>query len=290
MTFLQVIISGILLGGIYSLISVGLSLLFGVLRIVNFAHGEFLMLSMFLGYWMYNLYQLDPYLSLLIVVPASAVFGWILYRILIRGVLGQSDMVYILTTVALSIVLQNLALLFFGPDERAIQTVSSSIQIGEIFISTTRLIGFIGSILLVVGLILFLKKTYLGKAIMAVAQDKRAASYVGINVDKVYMITFILSVMCVGVAGSLILPIFSVSPHIGTYLVLIAFVVVVIGGLGNINGVIPGGILIGVVEALSGYYLSVSWKEIIYFIIFLLVLSLRPAGLFGKKGSEVVGH
>lgn len=285
MDFLQVLISGILIGGIYGLVSLGLSILFGVLRIVNFAHGEFLMLGMFLTYWLYNFLSLDPYISMIIVIPASALFGVIIYYVFIKGILGQSDMVYILTTVALSTLLQNLVLVFIGPNERAIQTTlgTDSIMIGGIAIGVTKLIAFIVSIVITLALILFLKKTFIGKAILAVSQDRNAAKYVGINVNKIYLITFIISTVCVGIAGAVILPIYSVSPHIGAYFVLIAFVIVVTGGLGNIYGVIPAGILIGVVEAVSGYYLPVSFKEIVYFLIFLLVLTLKPSGLFGVK-------
>ena len=287
MIFLQILISGVLIGGIYALVSIGLSLLFGVLKVVNFAHGEFLMLSMFASYWLYNSFTIDPYIGLFIIIPLSIIFGAIIYSVFIKGILNQSDMVFILTTVALSIVLQNLALLFFGPQEIAIQTSysTSSIMIGGLSIGVTKLIAFIASILLVLCLLFFLKNTFMGKAIMAVAQDKDAAKYVGINVNRVYLITFIIATVCVGIAGAILLPIYSVSPHIGAYFVLIAFVVVVTGGLGNLHGVIPAGILIGIVEALSGYYWAVSFKEVAYFMIFLLVLSLRPSGLFGRKGA-----
>jgi len=288
MDFLQVLISGILIGGIYALVSLGLSLLFGVIKIVNFAHGEFLMLAMFFSYWLYSAFLIDPYVSLLFVIPVSAIFGAIIYKVFIKGVLHASEMVHILTTVALSIVLQNLVLMFIGPNERAVQTVygSSSIMIGDLSIGVTKLLAFVAAIIVTGALLIFLKKTFVGKAIMAVAQDKTAAQYVGINVNKIYLITFIIATVCVSIAGTMILPIYSISPHIGSYFVLIAFVVVVTGGLGNIYGVIPAGLLIGIVEAVSGYYLPVSLKEVIYFSIFLLVLIVRPSGLFGKiKGG-----
>lgn len=288
MVLLQVIISGILLGGVYSLLGLGLSLLFGITRVTNFAHGEFIMIGMFSSLWFYKSFELDPLISVFVVIPISIVIGWILYKLVIGPIIGKGDLVAILTTLGLSTALQNLALMIFGPDQNGVKSAlgSSSIQLGDISIGTTRLLIFVLSLLLVALVVFFLNKTYLGKSMKAVAQDERAAKYIGINVKNVYMLTFILSMVLTGIAGSMLTAIYPVYPSIGSYFILISFVVVVIGGLGNIYGLIPGAILIAVIESLSGYYLSTSSKEIMYFLVFLLVLYFKPAGLFGRPGSE----
>lgn len=290
-TLLQVLVSGILLGGIYSLVSVGLTLVFGVIRVINFAHGEFLMLAMFATLFAVKMSGANPYLTVLFIAPIFFVVGVLTFRLVIKPIIGSPTVTQIFATVGLSIVLQNLALLVWGPNYQAIQTqiASASIKLAGISISQTRLIAFVIAIAITVLLLLFLKYTYLGRAISAVAQDREAAKIVGIDVFFVYSLAFGIAIAITSIAGVILMPIYGVFPGTGAGFVLVSFVVVVIGGLGNVSGAIAGGIFIGLVEALSGYFLPVAFKEASYFLIFILVLWVRPAGLFGKRGFEQVG-
>lgn len=290
--FLQVIISGLLIGGIYALISMGLNLILGVVRIINFAHGEFVMVAMYMSFIFYMVWGLDPYVSAIFVTISLFVFGVIIQRIMIQPILDTPATVKIFVTLGLSIALQNLALMIWNADYRSVQTSyqTSVINLGEVAISVPRLIAFLGAVVIAIGLYWFLKSTMLGKAIRAVAMERQAAALVGINVKKIYLIAFGIGSALVGLAGSLLMPIYYVYPTIGTMFVLIAFVVVVLGGMGSIFGAFFGGLLIGLVEGLAGIFISPGLKEAVYFIIFILVLLFRPSGLFSLgKGSEEVG-
>jgi branched-chain amino acid transport system permease protein len=290
--FIQIVISGILVGGIYALISMGLNLILGVVRIINFAHGEFLMIAMYISFLFYVTLGLDPYLSAPIVVLLLFGFGCLVQRVIIQPILDTSATVKIFATLGLSIALQNLALMIWNADYRNVNTSyqTSVIQLGEVAISVPRLIAFTIAIMIAVGLFFFLKNTLLGKAIRAVAMERRAASLMGIHVKKIYLIAFGIGSALVGLAGSLLMPIYYVFPTVGTLFVLTAFVVVVLGGMGSMFGAFLGGLLIGLVEALAGVLISPGLKEAVYFVIFILVLLFRPSGLFSLgKGSEEVG-
>ncbi|RFU64823.1 branched-chain amino acid ABC transporter permease [Peribacillus glennii] len=292
MTLLQTLISGLLLGGIYSLISMGLNLILGVVRIINFAHGELLMIAMYISFLFYSTMGLDPYVSAILVIACLFLLGIITQRFLIQPILDTPASTKIFATLGLSIALQNLALMTLSADHFSVRTSYQSdvINIGELAISIPRLIAFIVAISVAVLLYLFLKKTMTGKAIRAVAMQRQAAYLMGVNVKKIYLLAFGIGSALVGLAGAMLMPIYSVYPTLGTTFVLIAFVVVVLGGMGSMFGAFFGGLIIGLVEALSGVLLDTGLKEAVYFAIFILVLLFRPSGIFSLgKGAEEVG-
>jgi branched-chain amino acid transport system permease protein len=286
----QVAVSGLLLGGVYALISIGLTLIFGVMRVINFAHGEFLMVAMYATFWLYTLYGLDPYVSVFIVTGLLFLLGIATQGVIIRPILRGSASMQIFATVGLSIVLQNLALVLWKADYRAVDALHSRtvISFGPLLIGGSRLVAFLAALAITAALFLVLRRTYLGKAIRSVTQDRTAAMLMGINIGRINLITFGIGSAMVGIAGSLLMPIYPAFPTVGTYFVLIAFVVVVLGGMGNVTGAFLGGLIIGLVEAFSGFYIP-ALKEAVYFAVFVLVLWIRPTGLFGVVGAEEVG-
>lgn len=284
-------ISGLLLGGIYAVISIGLTLIFGVTRIINFAHGEFLMLAMYGTFWLWSFYGMDPYVSLIFVTPAMFVVGLLSQWLLIQPIMGAPPIAQLFVTVGLSITLQNAALLAWQADYRTVRTsyATSAVDVGSILISIPRLAAFCLALLMAFSFFLLFKYTYLGKALRAVAQDRRSAMLMGINVRRIYLLSFGIGAACVGVAGAALMPMYYTFPTVGTYFVLTAFVVVVLGGMGSMMGACVGGLAIGVIEALSGFFIAPALKEAVYFVIFVFMLLLRPAGLFGQRGAEEVG-
>lgn len=288
LTMLQTLISGLLLGGIYSLISMGLNLILGVVRIVNFAHGEFLMIAMYASFLFYSTMGLDPYVSGILVIALLFLLGVITQRFMIQPILDTPDTTKVFATLGLSIALQNLALMVMGANHMSVSTSyqSAVINLGELAISIPRLIAFIIAISVAILLYLFLQKTMVGKAVRAVAIQRQAAYLMGINVKKIYLLAFGIGVGLVGLAGAILMPIYSIYPTLGTSFVLIAFVVVVLGGMGSMFGAFFGGLIIGVVEALSGVLIDTGLKEAVYFIIFILVLLFRPSGIFGLGKAE----
>jgi branched-chain amino acid transport system permease protein len=291
MIFIQVLVNGLFLGGIYSIISIGLTLIFGVVRVINFAHGEFLMISMYISYFSHSVFGLNPYLSLLINVPLMFLIGMGTDQAIIRPLRNAPPYMQIFATVGLSIALMNLALFLFTGDYRAINMPFAKrvIQVGDIYFNYARLIIFLASILASLLLYLFLRNTDVGKQIRAIAQDRTAVKLMGIRLNRIYMITFGIGSALVGLAGGLLTPVYYVFPSVGFYFVLTAFVVVVLGGMGNIMGAFLGGLIIGMVDSLSGYYIEPSLKEVVYYVIFLLVLIFRPSGLLGMVGAEEMG-
>lgn len=291
MVLAQLLVSGLLLGGVYALISVGLTLIFGVLRVINFAHGEFLMVGMYITYWLFTLYGVDPYVSLFVVPVVLFALGMVVYAVIVRRTIGAPSVVQTFATAGLSIALQNLALMLWNGDFRSIQAplASSTVTLAGVTVSLPRLVAFLVAMSLAGALYAFLQYTYTGKAIRATALDRNVAQLMGVNIHRIYLLTFALGIALVGVAGPLLMPIYYVNPTVGLHFVIIAFVVVVLGGLGSLGGAVLGGLLIGLVETLSGYYIGTSWQQALYFLIFLLVLILRPSGLFGIRGAEEVG-
>jgi branched-chain amino acid transport system permease protein len=294
--FLQLLISGILLGGIYALSSIGLTLIFGVMKIVNFAHGEFLMISMYLAFWLFHLFHIDPYVSILVLVPLLFVIGVLVYHILIRPTIGASVLTQIFVTVGLSIIIENLVLLFWSADFRTVslEYLKTQIILGpypslgleELIINPARLIAFALGLSLAVVFYLFLKYSYTGKVIRATSQDRTTALLMGINIDKVYRLTFAIGIMLMGVAGALMIPIYTAHPFIGFDFVLIMFVIVVFGGMGSVVGAMVAGIFIGIIEVFSSFFIGPDSKQAVYFLVFIAVLVIRPEGLFGLKGEE----
>ena len=284
--YLQSITSGLLIGGVYALVAVGLTLIFGVMKIINFAHGEFLMLGMYFSFFLSTLLGIDPYVAILLAVPLFIALGWAIHVFLIRPVLGAPDMIQILLTVGISLVLQNLALFFFSPDFQSLKLDYGikTFQLWGVHVSLVRLLAFAVALSVIGGLYLLLQKTDMGKALRACAEEREGALAVGINVEKMYKIAFGLGITCVAIAGIVMTPFFYISPNVGIPFTLVAFVVVVLGGLGNIPGALVGGLIVGVVESLGEIMLpAASLKSLATFTIFILILLLRPQGLFGQK-------
>jgi branched-chain amino acid transport system permease protein len=284
-TIIQLIINGLLLGGIYALLSVGLTLIFGVLEIVNFAHGEFLMISMYVTFLLFSVLGIDPYLSLIIVIPAFFLFGFAIEKILIKPILNDPPLNQIFATIGLGLIFSNLALFFFKADYRTVKTSYSNANLifGNYFISVPRLIAFAIAIALIAALILYLKKTFTGKAIRALAQQRKAAMLMGINVHTTYAIAFGMGIAAVGAAGAVLMPLFFVFPTVGSLFSLIAFVVVILGGYNSLAGSLVAGLIIGLIEGFSGFFISPHLKEVVYFVLFIFILIFRPTGLFGKR-------
>jgi branched-chain amino acid transport system permease protein len=270
---------------------VGLTMVFGVLRVINFAHGEYLMLAMFTSYFFVVGIGMPVYATIAVSAVIFFAFGILTYWLIFKPIINAPTIAQIFVTVGLGTVLQNLALIFFGPDFHGINTTIAlkSFNFFGVSVSASRLVAFLAALVITMGLMVFMKHTYIGRAISAVSQDRNAAKIVGINLDFIYSLAFGIAIALVSVAAVCILPIYGVFPTVGVSFQLLAFVIVIIGGLGNIPGALIGGILIGVVEVLSGYFLSIAFKEAIYFIIFIVVLWIKPAGLFGKRGFEQVG-
>ncbi len=291
MIFLQLLVNGLLLGGIYALISIGLTLIFGVVRVINFAHGEFLMISMYISYYCYSLLGLNPYWSLLINFPLMFLIGMGMDQIIIRPLRNAPAYMQVFATVGLSILLINLALFIFTGDYRAIDLpfTKKVLQVGGIYLNYPRVIIFSATIVITVLIYLFLKNTDTGKQIRAISQNRTAARLMGFKLNRIYMITFGIGSGLVGIAGGLLTPVYYVYPTVGVYFVLTAFVVVVLGGMGNMMGAFLGGLIIGIVDALSGYYINPALKETVYYVIFVLVLIFRPSGLMGLVGAEEMG-
>jgi branched-chain amino acid transport system permease protein len=286
--YLQSVISGLLIGGVYALIAVGLTLIFGVMKIINFAHGEFLMFGMYFAFFLSTLFGIDPYLSAIMALPVFLLFGWGIQTFLIRPVLGAPDMIQILLTVGISLVLQNLALFFFSADFQSLNLSYSGMtfEVGSARVSLSRLMACVVALSVAGGLYLFLQKTDLGKALRACAEEREGALAVGIDVERMYKVAFGLGISCVAIAGILMTPFFYIAPTVGVPFTLTAFVVVVLGGLGNIPGALVGGLIVGLVESLGEIMLpAASLKSLATFSIFILILLLRPQGLFGQKLS-----
>jgi branched-chain amino acid transport system permease protein len=289
-TIIQLVISGLLIGSIYALMSIGLTLIFGVLRVVNFAHGEFLMIAMY-GAWAFSkLLGLNPYVAAVAVVPAMFLFGALVYRLVIGSALEKPHLVVVFATMGLSIFLQNAALMAMTADLRDVPPIfGRSISVGHVFIKGELLLGFVVTLVCTIALQWVIKYTFLGKAIRATVQDGEAAKLMGIDVPKIFLITFAAGSALVGLAACVMLPLFSVFPTVGLNFVLIAFVIVVLGGMGSIEGALLGGFCVGVVQSVSSYYVAPAFGQLFFFLLFLLVMIFRPNGLFGQKGAATLG-
>ena len=287
----QLGVSTVLLGGIYALVAVGLTLIFGIMRVVNFAHGEFLMLGMYVAFWAYTLWNLDPYFVLFVSIPLFFGIGFLTYVLVMRGVIHASHNVQIFTTVGLSTALQNAALVLWAGDFRTVRPWHSSVVIrvlGMAF-NLSQVVAFAIAVALTLALFAFMKWTHTGRVMRATAQDHDAATLMGIDTDKVYRLTFAIGIACVGAAGVLVSPLYAVYPTAGLQFVLLAYVVVVLGGLGDMLGAMLGSLIVAAVEVVGSYFFGIAWKEVFYFTLFIAVLVFRPAGLFGQRGAETLG-
>jgi branched-chain amino acid transport system permease protein len=272
-------------GAVYALIALGLTLVYGVLHIINFAHGATLTAAMFAVFVLHSVFRIDPYIAVFILTPLFFGLGYAVQRFVINPASHGSDSNILLVTLGLSIIIENALLAGFRSDTRSIDVPYgfSVIEIGNLFLSTPRVIAFFASFAVAGVLGLMLLRTDTGKAIRAVAKEKTGAALSGINVEHIYAVTFGLGAACLAIAACLLMPTFLVNPRIGNAFVLVAFTIVVLGGMGSIGGALVGGLIIGVVESLSGLYLGESLGQVGIFLIFILVLLFRPTGLFGAK-------
>ena len=286
---LSALLNGLTTGAVYALIALGLTLIYGVLHIINFAHGASLMMALYGVYALKERWGIDPYVALPLMVPAMFVLGYALQRGVINRASHGKDENILLVTLGVSIVLENLALLFFKSDTRTIDTAYtlSTVAIGpeavQVMVSLPKLVAFAGALVVSALLIVILQRTDLGRAIRAVAKEKQGARLMGIDVEHVYAMCFGLGLACLGAAACFLLPAYYVNPQVGNGFVLVAFTVVVLGGMGSFAGALLGGLLIGVVESFGGLFLGESLGQVGIFVIFIAVLLLRPQGFFGAK-------
>jgi branched-chain amino acid transport system permease protein len=283
--FLQSLISGILVGGVYALIGVGLTIIFGVMRIINFAHGDLLMVGMYLTYFIFKLAGIDPFVSIAVSIPILFLWGAFLQKTIINRVLGALPQNQILLTIGLGLIMSNTVMLLFTSDYRILTTrySSSSFDVAGISISTPLAISFGITAAITAALYWFLMMTDTGQAVRATAQDREAAQLMGINVRRMSVIAFGLGTALAGTAGALISPTYYIFPQVGGAFTLKAFVIVVLGGMGSVVGATLGGVIIGATESLAAAYVSSGLKELFVYILFLLILLFKPAGLLGKS-------
>ncbi|MEN8244852.1 MAG: branched-chain amino acid ABC transporter permease [Thermodesulfobacteriota bacterium] len=282
---IQLIIQGVLLGGIYGLIAMGLSLIFGVMGVINFAHGQMMVMAMYVSYWIFVLLGIDPYLSLIVVVAVIFVLGYFIQATVVNRIIDYPEAMQVLPLVSIGLILENLALLFWGPDHRSPQTILSlqSIWIGPIMIDVSRLVAFVLAIFITSLIFLFLKKTNIGKCIRAASDNRMGAILVGIDVNRIYNASFGLGAATTAAAGVLLLPLMPISPHMGHDFTLTAFIVVILGGMGNLLGALVGGLILGIAELVSTLFLPATLKQVVSFSILIIIMLFRPQGLFGGK-------
>lgn len=279
---IQLIVSGILLGGIYALLSIGLSLMLGVSKFINFAHGDFVMIGMYLTYMCYAAFNLNPYISWPLVLIGGAIFGAIVFTVAKRAI-GKSPINQILLTLGLSMILQNVILLIFKSDFKAIPSkFSNSIKVGTVFVSGAQLITFGLAILTTVGFLVFIKYTSIGRAMRAVGEDRNASKLMGINVPRIDLMVFCLGTVMAAFSGALLMTMYPTYPTVGSGYNLLAWITVILGGLGHLQGALVAALIIGVSETLTGFYLGADLRQLVYFVIFIIVLIVSPGGLFHK--------
>jgi len=279
------VVNGLLTGALYALVALGLTLIYGVLHIINFAHGALLTAAMFAAYFTYHLFGIDPYLAAVLLAPAFFIIGYALQRFIIGPTSHGDDRNMLLVTLGLAVIIENALLFAFRADTRTIDLsyAFSGIDLGFAFLPLPRLIGF--GVMFVVAFVLWLilSATDTGRAIRAVAKEKLGAELVGIDVAHIYAVTFGLGTACVAIAACLLIPSYYVNPSAGNAFVLVAFTVVVLGGMGSVLGALIGGLAIGVVESFSSLFLGESLGQIGIFVLFIVVLLVRPSGLFGAQ-------
>ncbi len=279
------VLNGLMIGAIYALVALGLTLIYGVLHIINFAHGALLTAAMFAAFFAYTLLGIDPYLAAVFLTPLFFVFGYVLQRFIIGPAAHNEDRNFLLVTLGLAIVIENGLLYAFRADTRTVNLpyAFNTIEVGTAFLAVPRLVAFVAMIVVAVALWAIMQWTDTGKAIRAVAKEKLGAELSGIDVAHIYAVTFGLGTACVAVAACLLIPTYYVNPTAGDAFVLIAFTIVVLGGMGSIAGALLGGLFVGVVESLSSIFLGESLGQIGIFIMFIAMLLVRPSGLFGER-------
>jgi len=288
--FLRILVIALLLGGIYSLVAMGLSLIFGVIRVVNFAQGELVMLGMYGAYFANRELGINVYLTVFLVVPVLFVVGVLIQRLVIQPLRDEAAM-QLLATFGLLILFQSVVLAATRGDTYTLRDpfARDTFSLASAQIDFGRLLILVVTTVIAIGLRQLIQKTTFGRAMRAVTEDRDAARLMGVNVERTFLYTFGIGAALAGVAGVMLAPVYSITPQIGGNFIFAAFAVVVVGGLGSVTGAFIGGFLIAAVEAFSGYYLDPTLGTAFYFMVFLVVLVVRPAGLFGRVGSEKVG-
>ena len=281
----NVVISGVLTGLVYGLMALGLSVIFGVVRVVNFAHGEMMTIAMYAATVLFAALKLDPFLCMLPVAAAFFVFGYLLQSALINPFITRPEHSQFMLLVAVAIILVNAMLMAFGPDARNVQVdyQLESFELGPILIDKARLFAAMAAVIAASGLFAFFRFTLTGKAIRACADNYLGAKVVGLDVKHLYALTFGLGAVCVAIAGCAMVLLVDVTPPLGPAYTLLAFVIVIVGGLGSMGGALLGGVLIGVSEALAGLLIVPSAKSMVSFALLILVLLFRPQGLLGRR-------
>lgn len=288
-TLVQNIVFGLLLGALYGLAAVGLSLVFGVTKFLNVAHGELLMLGGYVSFWLFNLYHVDPFVSLPLAALALVVVGVVLYLLLFSRTVKMDEEQKVQTTMLIgfgvSVILQNLAQRLWTADDRSITTAYSRMSwtIFDIRFPIVRVASMVVALLLVVALHQFLLRSYFGKAIRATVEDWEEATIIGIDTHRVYLVAFVIGAAFAGVAGTLVSVGYSIVPSMGLEWTLVCLVVMTLGGLGSIIGTFVGGLILGVAQALTAFAVGGAYRQVVGLLLFLLVLAVRPQGLFGVK-------
>ena len=282
---LAAVLNGVLTGALYALVALGLTLIYGVLHIINFAHGALLTAAMFAAFFAHRLLGLDPYVAAVILTPAFFALGYALQRFLIGPASHGEDRNYLLITLGLAVVIENALLFAFRADTRTIDLpyAFQVIEVGPALLAVPRVVALAVTMAVAFGLWLFMRWSDTGKAIRAVAREKLGAELSGIEVAHIYAITFGIGTACLAIAACLLIPTYYVNPRAGDAFVLIAFTIVVLGGMGSVTGALVGGLVVGVVESLCGLMLGESLGQVGIFAVFILTLLMRPTGLFGAR-------
>lgn len=277
------LINGLLIGCMYSLIAVGLTMIWGVMNIVNFAHADFLMIGMFTSYWLYTLYGVDPLFSIPVCAVLLFVLGWLIYKYLVSKVMTGPGLAQVVVTFGVSIFIANTAVLLWSPDFRMIEKplLHGTWNFGTVQISVPKVVASVGSVLFSLGLFLFLRKTKTGKAILAVEMNRSSALLMGINTERVNALSFAIGSSLVGIAGAFLAMYYYIHPQVGGTFGLLSFCIVALGGFGSIEGAFIAGILIGIVQTLGGYFFDPAYKYAIVFAMYLVTVWIRPQGLMG---------
>ncbi len=282
---LQLLVQGVLMGGVYGLIAIGLSLIFGVMGVINFAHGEMIVLGMYVSYWLLVLAGLHPYLSLPLAGLIMFGLGYLVQSGVVNRILDYPEAMQVLPLVGLGLILENSCLLVWGPDPRSPQTALglATLELGGAVVDLPRLVAFGLAGLITLGLLLFLRNTHLGRCIRAAADNRMGAAVVGVDLNRINNLCFGLGAATCGAAGGLLLPLMPVTPHLGHDFTLIAFVVVILGGMGSLGGALVGGLILGVAESMSVLWLPATMKQMVSFALLVVIMLWRPQGLFGGR-------
>jgi len=288
----QIILNGFLLGGLYAIVAMGFSIVWGVMNLINLAHGAFIMLGAYITFWLFDLWGIDPFLSIPISMVILFCVGYFIQRNIINLVIRAQVFMILILTFGLEILIMNLTTVAWTGNYRSVTTPYSgaNIEIASIVIPSVRLAIFLIALILTVGLYFFLSKTRTGNAIKATSLDKEAAQLVGVNIGKMYAITFAIGGALAGAAGSLLAILSAISPYMGGPYTLKAFVICVLGGLGSIIGLIIGGIILGMAESIGTVLLGPGYADAISFVILVIILAIRPEGILGKKFFAEVKH